>query len=62
MSDSRLISDRRDDMGRRIRDERRLGMIPVAFDRRTGIDRRIATDRRSGRDRRYTARSIRQIL
>lgn len=44
-------ADRRDN-GRRNSEERRRQVIPVAVERRSGIDRRMELDRRTGMDRR----------
>jgi hypothetical protein len=44
-------SDRRN-LDRRLSDDRRQQVIPVAVERRSGLDRRMMLDRRSGLDRR----------
>lgn len=41
--------------GRRNGEERRQQVIPVAVERRSGIDRRMELDRRTGMDRRVIA-------
>lgn len=41
--------------GRREGTDRRIQVVPVAFDRRSGLDRRMELDRRAGLDRRVIA-------
>lgn len=52
MNDGRAGSDRREIDGRRIRTDRRMDVVPVNLERRSGTDRRDRIDRRAGLDRR----------
>lgn len=55
MPEMRSGSERRvESTSRRVGGDRRMINIPIAFERRAGIDRRSSIDRRSGIDRRWT--------
>lgn len=62
MLDNRSGSDRRSFVGRRSGPDRRVAVVPVAVDRRSGLDRRSRLDRRLYLDRRQAAFSLSQIL
>ncbi len=54
--------DRRNPDGRRSGSDRRMAMIPVDIERRSGVDQRSEINRRLGIDRRLAAYSNSHIL
>lgn len=54
MAGRRSGGDRRT-FGRREGSDRRVQVVPVALERRSGLDRRMELDRRAGLDRRIIA-------
>ena len=54
MAGRRSGGDRRT-VGRREGSDRRVQVVPVALERRSGLDRRMELDRRAGLDRRIIA-------